>query len=651
MPKLVLKSGYIKAGKAGGYMKYIATRERVEKLEGSGPVTKKQQELIQSLLRDFPDTGELHEYADYTAAPTVGSASALITMALDLNAEEVQTRDGYMKYIATRPRVERQGEHGLFSSAASVSLDAALKELEAHKGNVWTLICSLRREDAQRLGYDRADAWRNLLRSQQVEMANALKISPDKLHWYAAFHDEDTHPHIHVMAWSADPKQGYLTKEGIGELRSRMTGEIFRDELLQLYQEKDQSYKEVAKAAREAMRGLLRELERSVCASPELGQQLEALALSLAETKGKKQYGYLRKPVKEQVDRIVDALAELPPVAECYEAWNLCRDALEGYYRDKERECLPLSQQKEFRAVKNMVIQEADRLRRGELSFEDEGWTEEPIQEQDVLHLPDEDGRAYYWAKAVLQDDRASREEKTEAVEVLEELAEEGSDASALLLGKAWRDGLCAPPWEEEAARWFRLAAEDGNAQAQYALGTLLLEQRKDREGIDWLQRAARQGNGYAMYRLGKETLLGQVIRKDVDWALRLLQDAAERGCACAQYTLGKLCLEGKEVVRDPELAEYWLREAAEQSYRHANILLHLPEKELRPSVVLAATRLMHHLGRIFRDTLPQPPGTSGIRMDRKRARQLMEKRLAMGHKPDDHEEQQQAGPTMNAPW
>jgi len=362
VPKLVLKSGYIKAGKAGGYMKYIATRERVEKLEGSGPVTKKQQELIQSLLRDFPDTGELHEYADYTAAPTVGSASALITMALDLNAEEVQTRDGYMKYIATRPRVERQGEHGLFSSAASVSLDAALKELEAHKGNVWTLICSLRREDAQRLGYDRADAWRNLLRSQQVEMANALKISPDKLHWYAAFHDEDTHPHIHVMAWSADPKQGYLTKEGIGELRSRMTNEIFRDELLQLYQEKDQSYKEISQAAREAMRGLLRELERSVCASPELGRQLEALALSLTDVKGKKQYGYLRKPVKEQVDRIVDALAELPPVAECYETWTLCRDALEGYYRDKERERLPLSQQKEFRAVKNMVIREALKL-------------------------------------------------------------------------------------------------------------------------------------------------------------------------------------------------------------------------------------------------------------------------------------------------
>ena len=181
MPKLVQKCSYIKPGKAAGYMKYIATRERVEKLSGTAPATEKQQELIASLLWDFPDTRELHEYADYEAAPTVASASALISMALDMNAEEVQTRDGYMKYIATRPRVERQGEHGLFGNEDVVSLDAALKELEEHQGNVWTFIYSLRREDAQRLGYDRAAAWRTLLRSQQVEMATAMKISPDKL--------------------------------------------------------------------------------------------------------------------------------------------------------------------------------------------------------------------------------------------------------------------------------------------------------------------------------------------------------------------------------------------------------------------------------------------------------------------------------------
>ena len=181
-------------------------------------------------------------------------------------------------------------------------------------------------------------------------------------------------------------------------------------------------------------------------------------------------------------------------------------------------------------------------------------------------------------------------------------------------------------------------------------LGTLLLEQRKDREGIDWLQRAARQGNGYAMYRLGKETLLGQVIRKDVDWALRLLQDAAERGCACAQYTLGKLYLQGEDIPEDREQAVYWLEEAAVQGHAHAEYLLEHLNDEVRPSAMLAATRLLHHLSRVFREAEPQAPDAPRLRIDRKRARQLMEKRLAMGHKPDDHEEQV-IGQEMATPW
>ena len=137
MVRLIQKSGYIKAGSASGYMKYIATRERVEKVEGSAPVTKGQQQLIENLLRDFPDTDELDEYSDYRLAPTTGSASALISAVLDANAHKFTDRDGYMRYIATRPRAECNGEHGLFSNR-SVSLDASLKEVEAHTGNVWT---------------------------------------------------------------------------------------------------------------------------------------------------------------------------------------------------------------------------------------------------------------------------------------------------------------------------------------------------------------------------------------------------------------------------------------------------------------------------------------------------------------------------------
>ena len=123
MAKLVQKSGYIKSEKAGGYMKYIATREGVEKLTGNGPVTKGQQELIQKLLHDFPDAVELFEYEDYRKTPTLGTASAFITMALDANLHEINSESGYLSYIATRPRVERRGAHGLFSSAAAALVD------------------------------------------------------------------------------------------------------------------------------------------------------------------------------------------------------------------------------------------------------------------------------------------------------------------------------------------------------------------------------------------------------------------------------------------------------------------------------------------------------------------------------------------------
>ena len=654
MPKLVQKSGYIKAGKAGGYMRYIATRENVEKLDGNGPVTQNQQQLIAELLRDFPDTKELHEYADYSAAPTFGNASALITMALDMNVSEMQDRDGYMKYIATRPRVERHGEHGLFSSAASVSLDAALKELEAHDGNVWTLIYSLRREDAERLGYDNADAWRTLIRSKQVELATAMKISPDKFRWYAAFHDEGTHPHIHMMIWSDDPKQGYLSKDGIAQMRSKMTNTIFQDEMLNLYQQKDKSYKEVTQAAREAMRELISEMRQSICDAPEIEQQLIALSESLASAKGKKQYQYLKKDVKVRVDAIVDSLAELPQVAECYKQWNLLKDELDNYYHDHKRERLPLSRQKEFRAIKNMIIKEADNLRLGTMTFEDEGLNDEPDRKDELIYLNDEQARAYYQAKDWLYDDYASREEKAEAVKILKQLSSVGSSTSAYLLGKAWRDGLCAPPWDEEAEKWFRLAAEAGNDCAQYALGKLLLEQQRNEEAIDWLAQSADKGNVSALYLLGKLELTGETVQKNVELAVADLTAAAEQGNEYAQYALGKLYLQGEDVEQNVELAEYWFSQAAYQGHQYAQFFLDHMDELRKPSVMLATTRLLHHLSNIFRENTPTDAAPGTLQIDHKRAREIMEKRIALGHKADDHvsaEDLKYTQPTMSAPW
>lgn len=383
MAKLVQKSGYIKSEKAGGYMKYIATREGVEKLVGNGPVTKGQRELIQKLLTDFPDAAELFEYEDYCKTPTLGTASAFITMALDANLHEIDSESGYMQYIATRPRVQMRGTHGLFSSATAVDLTAAMSELEAHEGNVWTIIYSLRREDAARLEFDNADAWRTLLMENTAALAKSMKISFDNFRWYAAFHDEGHHPHIHLMVWSTDPKEGYLTKDGIAAMRSKLTNTIFRDEMQKIYERKDVAYNNLVEAAQDAMRELIRKMQSQLCDDPVIEDKMHQLVQALETATGKKQYGYLKKPLKQLVDAIVDELSKQPEVAECYEVWNQIREELnECYGHSTPWERLPLSQRKEFRRIQNDIIREAEIIRLGLPTFEDEKMQDEPEPEE-----------------------------------------------------------------------------------------------------------------------------------------------------------------------------------------------------------------------------------------------------------------------------
>ena len=308
MSKVIQKAGFLNPKRAGRYMNYIATRDGVE--------------------------------------------------LLDENADSI-----YMRYIATRPRAEKHGEHGLFGAEDAVDLEKTMDELKEHEGNVWTIIYSLRREDAARLGYDNAASWRALLRSKQADFAEAMQIPPLQLRWYAAFHDEGDHPHIHMMLWSDDPKYGFLRKDKLLHLQSVLTNMIYADELKEVYVQKDIAYKDVTEAARAAMRRIIDQLE-SVENPPEsIQKKLLELALELRTVSGKKQYGYLKKPLKDKVDSIVDELEKLPEVAAYYAVWNDLRDTLEGYYKSKPRQHNPLSQQKEFRAIKKAIIQEAERLR------------------------------------------------------------------------------------------------------------------------------------------------------------------------------------------------------------------------------------------------------------------------------------------------
>ncbi len=361
MARLIQKTGFISRKSAGGYMKYIATREGVEVLTGKGPTTEKQKEMVTKLLKDFPDMQDSFEYEDYKQAPTLHTASALISAALDTHMQNLQSENGYLKYIATRPGAEKHGAHGLFGREDDANLNAAMHDLTAHDGNVWTIIYSLHREDAERLGYNNAAAWRKLLVSQQNKFAEAFHVPMDCLHWYAAYHDADTHPHIHMMIWT--DQETVLKRDAVVKLRSAMTNSIFQAELENLYIRKDAAYKDVTEAARTVMHDLVDRMESVSDPPASIQQKLLCLALELREVGGKKQYAYLKKPLKDMVDSIVDELEKLPEVAAYYSVWNGVRDTLEGYYKNRPRQRNPLSRQKEFRAIKNAIIQEAERLR------------------------------------------------------------------------------------------------------------------------------------------------------------------------------------------------------------------------------------------------------------------------------------------------
>ena len=361
MARLIQKTSFISRKSAGGYMKYIATREGVEVLTGKGPATEKQKEMVAKLLKDFPDMRDSFEYEDYKQAPTLHHASALISAALDTHMQNLQSENGYLRYIATRPGAEKHGAHGLFGREDNADLNAAMHDLTAHDGNVWTIIYSLHREDAERLGYNNAAVWQKLLVRQQSKFAEAFHVPSEKLHWYAAYHDADTHPHIHMMIWV--DQETFLKRDAVVKLRSAMTNSIFQAELENLYIQKDATYKDVTEAARAVMYDLVDRMEAVSDPPASIQQKLLELALELHTVSGKKQYAYLKKPLKDMVDSIVDELETLPEVAAYYSVWNGVRDTLEGYYKNKPRQHNPLSQQKEFRAIKNVIIQEAERLR------------------------------------------------------------------------------------------------------------------------------------------------------------------------------------------------------------------------------------------------------------------------------------------------
>ena len=367
MPRLVTKFKYLKPGgggrSVGGYARYIATREGVEKLDDShrhAPATKKQQALIEKILRDFPETKGSHEYEDFQKEKTMGNASALISIAIEENMDALANTKTYADYIATRPRAERFGSHGLFTDdGVQVQLSKVSQELNAYKGNVYTAILSLKREDAARLGFDNGSRWRDFLRGQTQTLSENLKIPMDHLRWYAAFHNEGHHPHVHLIAYSTVPGEGHLSKQGMENMRSAFAREIFSQELLFTYQQQTEYRDQLRLQSRENISDIVAQINAGEYQNPRIEELLIRLAGRLSRTTGKKVYGYLKPDVKAIVDQIVAELAGDENIQKLYDLWYEQREDVLRTYTDTFPKRIPLEQNKEFKSIRNAVIQEA----------------------------------------------------------------------------------------------------------------------------------------------------------------------------------------------------------------------------------------------------------------------------------------------------
>ena len=385
MSRVRFMSPYLKGGrdtaKLSNRARYIATRPGVEVLRGEQqdqPATKKQQAYIQRLLRDFPGAEELLEYEDYQNAPTQANADTFIRQVQEDFAEPMSRMENYLDYVSHRPGVQMDVEHGLWYAGGKVrNLSQAVREVAEHTGSVWTPVVAIRREDAERLGYNDADSWRHLVCACASEIARGYKIPLEHLRWYAAFHRKEDSVHIHMVVFSSDPKEGYLTRQGIQQVKSAFGRRIFQQDLLHVYEQKTEYRDALGRDAERTMAELIAQMETGQIQNENLERLVLELAQRLHNTQGKKVYGYLPPVDKALVDAIVDELAKDERVAAAYDLWNQMQEEVCRTYSEQLPERLPLSRQKEFKAVRNMVVREVLQLGRGEHPTADE-----------IVHMP-----------------------------------------------------------------------------------------------------------------------------------------------------------------------------------------------------------------------------------------------------------------------
>lgn len=613
MSQLIVTSRYLKSGnqknktKRRNYTKYIATRETVEIrsqkfVDRNANATKNQEQLINDLINDFPESKRYLEYEDYEREPTIENAGELISTIVERNADVVGNRQNFVGYMAMRPGVEKRGSHGLFNEKDEpIILDRVANEIANHKGNVWSHVVSLRREDAVRLGFDNSDAWRELVKRHISDIANAQRIPICNLKWYAAFHDTTHHPHIHLIVYSTNPKQGFLTAKGIDKIRSAFANDIFHDDLQSIYQEQTLSRDELKTVSKTEFESIVRKIHQGGFVDPKLKNLVLKLNLQLQNVRGKKVYGYLPPNVKETVNNIFLELAKDENIQQLYEKWCSLERLKCKTYTQKEKELPALTDNKVFQPVRNMIIRTVLNMKPFDANTEIEGFEPndeyidntpqnmsplfdeaEPLAEKET----DESAAAikYYikWAdqykkacKLIYGKDAKLNDFK-KAEQLLLSESQRGNVLAVYDLGKLYSTDKLGERNEEMSIAKYTQALQgflqiEPNSKklkpyVQYRIGKMFcygLGTEQDYEkAFEWFERSAKQKNKFAQFSLANLYYYGSGVEKDLSQAFLWYQRSSSQGQPYAAYSIAQMYRYGEYVTKDNDTAQRYYKQA-----------------------------------------------------------------------------------------
>lgn len=613
MSQLIVTSRYLKNGnqknktKRRNYTKYIATRETVEIrsqkfVDRNANATKNQEQLINNLINDFPESKRYLEYEDYEREPTIENAGELISTIVERNADVVGNRQNFVGYMAMRPGVEKRGSHGLFNEKDEpIILNQAANEIAEHKGNVWSHVVSLRREDAVRLGFDNSDAWRELVKRHISDIAKAQNIPLCNLKWYAAYHDTTHHPHIHLLVYSTNPKQGFLTKAGIDKIRSAFANDIFHDDLQSIYQEQTVSRDELKAVSKNEFESIVNRIASNDHTDPQLGELIRKLYIQLQNVKGKKVYGYLPKEIKETVNKIFSELAKDENIRQLYDKWCSLERLKCKTYTQKEKELPSLTDNKVFQPVRNMIIRTVLNMKPFDVNTEIEG--SEPNDEyidntpQNVLPLFDEaepleeketDESAaaikYYikWndqykkACKLIYGKDAKLNDFKKAEQLLLSESQRGNVLAVYDLGKLYSTDKLGERNEEMSIAKYTQALQgflqiEPNSKKikpyiQYRIGKMFcygLGTEQDYEkAFEWFERSAKQKNKFAQFSLANLYYYGNGVEKDLSQAFLWYQRSSSQGQPYAAYYIAQMYRYGEYVTKDNDTAQRYYQQA-----------------------------------------------------------------------------------------